>query len=46
MERRRFVLKDDIDNELWSGIRAIDDSTPGFETVLSEGDMRLYRITA
>lgn len=45
-ERRRFVLKDDIDNELWSGIRAIDDSTPGFETVLSEGDMRLYRITA
>ena len=44
MERRRFVLKDDIDNELWSGIRAIDDATPGFETVLSEGDMRLYRI--
>lgn len=45
-ERRRFVLKDDIDNELWSGIRAIDDATPGFETVLSEGDMRLYRIVA
>lgn len=45
-EHRRFVFKDDIDNELWSGIRAIDDATPGFETVLSEGDMRLYRIVA
>lgn len=44
-EHRRFVFKDDIDNEQWSGIRAIDDATPGFEVVLSRGDMRLYRIT-
>lgn len=29
----------------WAGIEAIDDSTPGFEVVLAEDDMRLYRIT-
>lgn len=29
---------------LWKGIDAITDQTPGFEIVLSEGDMRLYRI--
>lgn len=28
----------------WEGYNAIDDSTPGLETVLSEGDMRLYKI--
>ena len=29
----------------WAGINALDDDTPGFETVLAEGDeMRLYRI--
>lgn len=43
-EHRRFVFKDDIDNEIWCGIRAINDETPGFEVVLAEGDMRLYRI--
>ncbi len=30
--------------EDWTGIDSIDDDTPGFEIVLSEGDMRLYRI--
>lgn len=30
----------------WEGIDAVDDVTPGFEVVLSEGDMRLYRIAA
>lgn len=30
--------------ERWQGLLSIDDSTPGFEVVLSEGDMRLYRI--
>lgn len=30
----------------WRGIDAVNDETPGFEIVLSEGDMRLYRITA
>lgn len=29
----------------WIGIDGITDETPGFEVVLSEGDMRLYRIT-
>ena len=28
----------------WFGIDRIDDETPGFEIVLAEGDMRLYRI--
>lgn len=30
--------------ENWTGIENIDDTTPGFSTILSEGDMRLYRI--
>lgn len=30
--------------DIWQGIDGVDDSTPGFEAVLSEGDMRLYRI--
>ncbi len=30
--------------EKWRGIDAIRDDTPGFEVVLSEGDMRLYKI--
>ena len=30
----------------WDGIEGITDETPGFEVVLSEGDMRLYRIVA
>lgn len=32
------------DEAVWAGIDAVDDGTPGLETVLSEGDMRLYRI--
>lgn len=28
----------------WGGISRVDDETPGFEVVLAEGDMRLYRI--
>lgn len=28
----------------WDGILGITDDTPGFEVVLSQGDMRLYRI--
>lgn len=43
-ERWRFILKDETDDEIWSGIRAIDDETPGFEIVLSQDDMRLYRM--
>lgn len=29
----------------WDGMLAVDDSTPGFEVVLSRGDMRLYKIS-
>lgn len=32
------------DGRHWEGISAIDEDTPGFECVLAEGDMRLYRI--
>jgi|GEM_PF-1229710 len=33
------------DGEDWTGITNIDDDTPGFETVLAEGDeMRLYKL--
>lgn len=32
------------DESVWSSFESITDSTPGFEVVLSEGDMRLYRI--
>ena len=32
------------DPQEWEGFNQITDSTPGFEVVLSEGDMRLYKI--
>ena len=32
--------------EQWPGLNGIGDGTPGFEKVLSRGDMRLYRVTA
>lgn len=32
--------------EEWSGIEELGDSTPGFEVVLAEDDMRLYKIDA
>lgn len=32
------------DEKCWEGITGLSDDTPGFEVVLSEGDMRLYRI--
>lgn len=31
---------------IWKGVTSINDDTPGFEIVLAEGDMRLYRIVA
>lgn len=34
------------EGEQWRGIDSIRDDTPGFEVVLAEGDMRLYKITA
>ena len=32
------------DPDKWTGIDAIDEHTPGFELVLNEGDMRLFKI--
>lgn len=34
----------DYIEEQWTGIDSINDETPGFELVLADGDMRLYRI--
>ena len=34
------------DPELWKGIESINENTPGFELVLSEGDKKLYRIVS
>lgn len=34
----------DFYSNLWSGITEINDQTPGLEVILSEGDMRLYKI--
>lgn len=44
LESPRLFTYEDGSN--WTGIEAVTDTTPGFEVVLSEGDMRLYRITA
>lgn len=33
-----------LDEDLWTGITSIAPDTPGFELVLSEGDMRLYEL--
>lgn len=41
-DRPRFFTYENGKN--WHGIESIRDGTPGFETVLSRGDMRLYRI--
>jgi hypothetical protein len=42
VEQKHFIA---YDGSRWTGISSITDSTPGFELVLSEGDMRLYRLT-
>lgn len=41
-DRPRFYTYENGKN--WRGIDSIRDDTPGFEVVLSRGDMRLYRI--
>lgn len=33
-----------VDPELWDGYLKVNDNTPGLELVLSDGDMRLYKI--
>ena len=36
----------DFYSDLWEGMTNISDETPGFEVVLSERDMRLYKVVA
>ena len=38
------VYEDGFNRKRWRGLVELDDDTPGFEIVLSKGDMRLYRI--
>lgn len=38
------IYEDGFNANTWRGFCELDDETPGFEVVLSEGDMRLYRI--
>lgn len=45
-ESEEQIFSPGYDAESWNGFDLIRDDTPGFEIVLSEGDMRLYRITA
>lgn len=44
--RERRYLFTYSDGQNWQGILSITDETPGFEVVLSQDDMRLYRIMA
>lgn len=44
--RERRYLFTYSDGQNWQGILSITDETPGFEVVLAQDDMRLYRITA
>ncbi|WP_370519606.1 DUF6541 family protein [Adlercreutzia sp. ZJ242] len=44
LERSRHLFT--FEWQQWQGVSAISDNTPGFEPVLAEGDMRLYRITS
>ena len=44
-EAGSFYL-DGYGKEGWCGVNLVGDDTPGFTTVLSEGDMRLYRVEA
>jgi hypothetical protein len=39
-------LRKDYRPVMFEGISSITDDTPGFETVLSDGNMRLYRIVS
>ncbi len=43
-EDQSGVYDEWLDREAWRGIWSIRDDTPGFEVVLSRGDMRLYHI--
>lgn len=43
----RWLIQTGEDYEMgWKGLANLADDTPGFETILADGDMRLYKITA
>lgn len=41
----RSVYTAPYTKEWWTGISSINDSTPGFEAILAQNDMRLYKIS-
>ncbi len=41
---KRTLYRPSVRNDSWKGVLEIREDTPGFELVLAEGDMRLYRI--
>lgn len=43
-EQNQTIYSNRYKDSDWAGIQSVTDTTPGFELVLSEGDMRLYRI--
>ncbi len=45
-EDKAYSMLWNYDYELWAGIDSIDEDTPGFELVMRQGDMALYRISA
>lgn len=44
-DRRKEPYPFTYEPEDWRGIDSVNDGTPGFEVVLSDGDMRLYKIS-
>ena len=45
LDEGTWLIQTNEDNmRNYAGIDAVDESTPGFELVLSDGDMKLYRI--
>lgn len=42
--KRAYYADNTFQPAYWTGISSIDDNTPGFEVVLAQDDMRLYRI--
>lgn len=45
-EDGKTIYGNTYEPEDWVGVNSMTDDTPGFEVVLAEGDMRLYRIIA
>nr|WP_314638607.1 DUF6541 family protein [uncultured Olsenella sp.] len=45
-EDKAYSMLWNYDHDLWKGIDSVNEGTPGFELVMRQGDMALYRISA